>query len=68
MALLEKRDNKDCVSIYYAGSDWKIMNTFEVNGELIDAQDLKWTMRSTALLVQDSCLESRYVVYSALTG
>ena len=68
MALLEKRDNKDCVSIYYAGSDWKIMNTFEVNGELIDAQDVKWTMRSTALLVQDSCLESRYVVYSALTG
>jgi hypothetical protein len=37
MALLEKREQKDCLSIYYAGSDWKIMNTFEVHQDLTDA-------------------------------
>ena len=68
MALLEKKEHRDWVSVYYAGADWKMLNSFEVGGELLDAQDVKWTMRNTSLLVQDSSLESRYAVFSALTG
>ena len=68
MALIEKKEHKDWITIYYAGNDWKTLNSFEVGGELLDAQDVKWTMKNTALLVQDSNLDSRYAVFSALTG
>ena len=44
------------------------MNSFEVGGEILDAQDVKWTMNNSAILVQDTCLESKYIVVSALTG
>ncbi len=30
MALAERRDGRDWVSVYYTGSDWKLINTFEV--------------------------------------
>lgn len=30
--------------------------------------DVKWIMRNTAILVQDSPTEPRFVIYSALTG
>mmetsp|Transcript_33072 Transcript_33072/g.32200 ORF Transcript_33072/g.32200 Transcript_33072/m.32200 type:complete len:133 (+) Transcript_33072:180-578(+) len=38
MAFAERRELKDWVSIYYAGYDWKMVNTFEV--ETFDLMDL----------------------------
>jgi len=66
MALAERSNCKDCVSIYYADNDWKMVNTFDV--DTLDLTDLKWTMNDGAILVWDNPLESRILVYSAMTG
>lgn len=45
MALLERRECKDWLSIYYAGLDFKLTNAFELaGGDIFDAADAKWTM------------------------
>ena len=67
IAMLERRDAKDWVSIYFAGAEWKLMNTFEVS-EALDAADLTWCREDTAILVYDSPLEARFWVFSAMTG
>ena len=67
MCLAERRDCKDWVSIYYAGHDWKMVNTFETT-ESFDMIDCKWVMMNSAILVQDNPLEPRFVIYSAMTG
>jgi hypothetical protein len=66
MALAERRELKDWVSIYYTGNDWKLVNTFEV--ETFDLNDLIWTKADSAILVWDTPLENKIVVYSAMTG
>ena len=66
MALAERRDGKDWVSIYYTGVDWKLINTFEV--ETFDMQDLMWVKEDTAILVYDTYLEAKILIYSAMTG
>lgn len=66
MALSERRDLKDWVSIYYTASDWKLVNTFEVN--TFDLADIKWCKKDSAILVWDTPLENKLFVYSALTG
>ena len=68
MCLGERKDCADWVSIYYCGLDFKLTNAFEVSGDTFDMQDCKWTMKNTAILVQDSPLESKFVLYSAMTG
>ena len=55
------------VSIYYAGADWKLTNQFECV-EIYDAQNCKFVMHDTAILVQDSVLEAQFIIYSAMTG
>lgn len=69
MCLAEKKDKdyKDQISIYYAGHDFKLTNSFEV-ADTFDLVDCKWVMKNTAILVQDCCLESKFVIYSAMTG
>lgn len=66
-ALLERRESKDWVSIYFAGADWKLVTTFEAN-EAFDAADLAWCREDTAILVYDTPLEAKFWVYSAMTG
>ena len=69
MLLLQKTGNesKTVVSIFYAGADWKLTNQFEVP-EIYDAIDCKWVMNNTAIMVQDNPLESKFVIYAAMTG
>ena len=69
MALLQKigPESRTAVSIYYAGADWKLTNQFEVP-DIYDAQDCKWAMNNTAIMVQDSPLESKFVIYAVMTG
>lgn len=64
--LSERRDLKDWVSIYYAGQDWKMVNTFET--ETFDLADIKWIKEDTAICVIDSPVENRVLIYSAMTG
>lgn len=39
-ALAERKDAKDIIGIYYAGNEWKMMNTIEP--DTFDLQDIKW--------------------------
>jgi hypothetical protein len=53
--LLERKESKDIIGIYYAGNEWKIINQISI--ETFDVQDLKWINGDSALLVWDSPLE-----------
>lgn len=66
MALAEKRESKDWVSIYYTGNEWKLVNTFEV--DTFDLADIMWAKEDTAILVYDTPLEAKILIYSAMTG
>lgn len=66
VAIAERREYKDWISIYYGGLDWKLMNTFET--DTLDLTDLFWTKEDSAVLVYDSPLESKILLYSAMTG
>ena len=66
MALAERREAKDWVSIYYTGNDWKLINAFEV--DTFDLADIMWTKEDTAILVYDTPLEAKVLIYSVMTG
>jgi hypothetical protein len=70
MCLAEKKERecKDQISIYYAGGEFKLTNCFDVSNDIFDMADCKWALKNTAILVQDSCLESKFVIYSATSG
>mgnify|MGYP006109668387 CR=1 FL=1 len=65
-ALAERKDAKDIIGIYYAGNEWKMMNTIEP--ETFDLQDIKWVQGDSAILVLDVMLESKMLIYSAATS
>ena len=68
LAERKERECKDQISIYYAGGDFKLTNSFEVTGDIFDMVDCRFVLKNTAILVQDSCLESKFVIYSATSG
>ena len=37
MALVERKEGKDWISIYYAGIDFKLTNAFEITTDIFDA-------------------------------
>jgi hypothetical protein len=58
LAIAERHsDCKTWISIYYAGHDWKLSNSFET-ADVYDLYDCKWIMNNTHIMVQDSPLES----------
>ena len=70
MCLAEKKDKecKDQISIYYAGNDFKLTNCFDVSAHIFDLTDCRWVMRNTAILAQDCAVESKFVIFSVMTG
>lgn len=66
MAIVEKKEAKDWVSIYCTSGEWALVNTFEV--DTFDMADLMWCRMDSAILVYDSPLEAKILVYNALTG
>lgn len=66
MALAERKNAKDCISIYYTNFEWKLVNHLEV--ETFDLADIQWAREDTTILVLDTPLESKVLLYSAMTG
>lgn len=66
IAVAERKEARDWISIYFTGNEWKLVNTFEV--DTFDLADLMWCKEDSSILVYDSPLESRFMVYSAMTG
>lgn len=54
------------MSIYYAGKDWKLMHSFDV--DTLDMQDIRWINYDSAIIVWDTALESKIFIYSVATG
>ena len=65
MALAERDSCKDFVGLYYCG-DWKLMNHFQT--DTVDLADLMWTGDDTAIVVWDSAVECRLLIYSPTQG
>ena len=65
-ALAERKEAKDIVGIYYAGNDWKMVTQIEV--DTFDLQDVKWISGDSAIIVWDTALECKILIYSVATG
>uniref|UniRef100_A0A3Q2C9W8 WD repeat containing, antisense to TP73 n=1 Tax=Cyprinodon variegatus TaxID=28743 RepID=A0A3Q2C9W8_CYPVA len=61
MALAERRDCKDCISIFVC-DDWHLLRHFET--ETQDLAGLEWSPNGCVLAVWDSCLEYKVLLYS----
>jgi hypothetical protein len=61
MALAERKESKDFIGIYYVG-DWTLVSHFAV--ESYDLQDISWSKDNTAIVVIDSVLECKVLIYS----
>jgi hypothetical protein len=64
MCLVERKERecKDQIGIYYAGGDFRLTNCFDVSTEIFDLVDCKFVMKNTAILLQDSAIESKFVI------
>lgn len=61
MALAERKDCKDYIGIYYV-ADWTLVSHFQV--ESSDLQDIVFTRDDSAIVIYDSPLECKLLVYS----
>uniref|UniRef100_A0A3B3BCV5 WD repeat containing, antisense to TP73 n=1 Tax=Oryzias melastigma TaxID=30732 RepID=A0A3B3BCV5_ORYME len=61
MALAERRDCKDYVSIFVC-DDWHLLRHFET--ETQDLSGLEWSPNGSVLAVWESCLEYKILLYS----
>lgn len=61
MALAERKECKDYVGIYYI-SDWTLVSHFVL--ESLDLQDLTFSKDDSSIIVWDTCLECKLLIYS----
>ena len=61
MALAERNNGKDFIGIYFTG-DFSLVSHFQV--ATFDLADLLWTKDATSLIVVDTPLEVKFMVYS----
>ena len=60
LAVAERRDKKDFIAIYYC-MNWQLVNYFQAG--TFDLSDLAWSPNDSFILVWDTCLAYRVVVY-----
>jgi hypothetical protein len=60
----ERKEGKDSIGIYFSGGEWKLVLQMLV--ETIDLQDIEWSSDGSWLLVWDSQLEFKLLVYSVV--
>ena len=65
-ALAERKEARDVIGIYYAGNEWKMVNSIDI--DTFDMQDFKWINGDSAILVWDTSLEPQILIYSLATG
>jgi hypothetical protein len=66
IAIVERREAKDWVAIYHTVGEWKMVNTFEI--DTFDAADISWCKEDTSIMINDSPLDAKILIYSAMTG
>lgn len=65
MALAERREAKDFVGVYFCGN-WKLINHFQT--DTFDLADIKWSPDDSVILVWDTILEYKLIMYCPATG
>lgn len=65
MALLEKHDCKDYLTVYFT-KDWKVVNTYFL--ELFDSAEVRWSPNDSVITVWDNCVNYRLLAYCHITG
>lgn len=63
LAVVERRENKDCVSLFACQDDWGVARHFELTSEM-DAAGLKWSSKSDCLCVYSTKLQCLTSVHS----
>ncbi len=61
MALAERKESKDFIGIYFVG-DWSCVSHFTV--DTYDLQDIMWSKDNTGIIISDSILECKILIYS----
>ncbi|XP_062962062.1 WD repeat-containing protein WRAP73 [Cynocephalus volans] len=61
MALAERRDCRDCVSIFVC-SNWQLLRHFDTDTQ--DLAGIEWAPNGCVLAVWDTCLEYKILLYS----
>ena len=65
MALIEKHDCKDYLSVYYT-IGWNMVNSFQL--DLFDAVEVRWAPNNSYLVVWDNCINYRLQVLCHAKG
>ena len=65
MALIEKHDCKEYLSVYYT-ADWKIVNSFQL--DLFDAVEVRWAPNDAVIAVWDNCVNYRMLIFCHANG
>lgn len=66
MAMAERRECRDCLGIYHSGDSYRLIEHFPVDTN--DLHSLEWSADGTQVLVWDSPLEYKLLVYSPVSG
>ena len=61
MALAERDNSKDFIGVYFTG-DFSLVSRFNV--DTFDLNDISWSKDNTSIVVWDSDLECKFLVYS----
>ena len=63
LAVIERRENKDCLSLFASSSDWGIARHFEALPDM-DSLGLMWSPKSDQIVIYSSKLQCMVCIYS----
>ena len=63
LAVIERRDGKDCLSLFNSAKDWRVARHFELMPDL-DTQGIIWSSRSDMLAIYSTKLQCACTVFS----
>ena len=63
LAVIERRENKDCLSLFASSSDWGIARHFEALPDM-DSLGLLWSPKSDQIVIYSSKLQCMVCIYS----
>ena len=63
LGVIERKENKDCLSLFASASDWGLARHFEALPDM-DSMGLKWSPNSDLITIYSSKLQCMLCVYS----
>ena len=63
LAVVERRDGKDCLSLFHSAKDWRVARHFELLPDM-DTQGVLWSANSDLIAIYSTKLQCCLAVYS----